>query len=161
MRIQLRESLPILVGPSTIAKAGWGAFAPHHVEKGDFLIEYLGELISHEEADRRGQIYDRRMSSYLFHLNDKQVVDACPKGNRSRFLNHSDSANACTQIISVRGDHHIGMLAKKSMEGGEEIFFDYRYDQEERQRFGFNDGGSPTKTRKRRKRKRSPGPSSS
>lgn len=35
---------------------GWGAFAPRAIEKGEFLVEYRGELISHEEADRRGQV---------------------------------------------------------------------------------------------------------
>ena len=55
------------------ACSGWGAFAAHAVERNDFLVEYLGELISHGEADRRGQVYDRRASSYLFDLNDQQV----------------------------------------------------------------------------------------
>ena len=54
---------------------------------GDFLVEYLGELISHEEADRRGQVYDRRASSYLFNLNDKQVRSCAL--SRSPTLSHA------------------------------------------------------------------------
>ena len=135
MAIQLGEQVPLLIGPSRIA--GWGAFTPRAVEKSEFLIEYRGELISQQEADRRGQVYDRRASSYLFNLNDAQVVDACRKGCRARFANHSDSANAATRILNVRGDHHIAIYAKKRIERGEEVFFDYRYDQDERQMHGF------------------------
>ena len=31
-----------------------------------------------------------------------QVVDACPKGNLSRFLNHSERANCWTRVTTVR-----------------------------------------------------------
>ena len=74
MSIQLREQVPLLIGPSTIPVAGWGAFAPRAIENGTFLVEYRGETISQAEANRRGlNLYDRRTSSYLFDLNDVQV----------------------------------------------------------------------------------------
>ena len=41
------------------------------VNKNDYLGEYTGELISHREADKRGKIYDRANSSFLFDLNDQ------------------------------------------------------------------------------------------
>lgn len=41
------------------------------VNKNDYLGEYTGELISHKEADKRGKIYDRTNSSFLFDLNDQ------------------------------------------------------------------------------------------
>ena len=140
MGIQRRGQVPLLIGPSRVA--GWGAFAPRDIPKNQFLVDYTGELISHQEADRRGQVYDRRASSYLFNLNDRQVVDAGRKGNRSRFANHSDSANASARILTVRGDHHIGIFAKRKIERGEEITFDYRYEDEERQMYGFKTGRS-------------------
>lgn len=36
---------------------GWGVFVKDDVEKGEYIHEYIGELVSQEEADRRGQIY--------------------------------------------------------------------------------------------------------
>jgi hypothetical protein len=41
------------------------------VNKHEYLGEYTGELISHKEADKRGKIYDREDSSFLFNLNDQ------------------------------------------------------------------------------------------
>ena len=125
MNVQLREQVPLLVGPSSIAGAGWGTFAPRAIESGTFLVEYRGELISQSEAEWRGKIYDAKASSYLFDLNDVQVVDAARKGNRSRFINHSRQASASTKILSTRGDQHIGIFARRNLAQGEEIFFDY------------------------------------
>lgn len=44
------------------------------VNKNDYLGEYTGELISHREADKRGKIYDRANSSFLFDLNEQVYV---------------------------------------------------------------------------------------
>ena len=142
--LQLGRSAKLMVGPSAVA--GWGAFARETIEKGQFISEYLGELVSQEEADRRGQIYDRRASSYLFNLNAQQVVDACPKGNRSRFANHSDQPNARTSVMLARGDHRIALYAQKRIAPGEEVTFDYRYGDKKREEYGFKG--------RRRRRKR-------
>lgn len=49
----------------------WDVLFQNPVNKNDYLGEYTGELISHQEADKRGKIYDRANSSFLFDLNDK------------------------------------------------------------------------------------------
>lgn len=47
------------VGRSTASDAGWGLFVDEFVAKDEFLIEYIGEMVTHEEAERRGAVYDK------------------------------------------------------------------------------------------------------
>lgn len=49
--------------------SGWGLYMGEPVKTGDYLGEYVGEVISNEESERRGQIYNKRNLSYLFDLN--------------------------------------------------------------------------------------------
>jgi SET domain-containing protein len=116
----------IVIRPSMIH--GWGAFLVEPVEKNGFITEYLGEVITQEEAERRGIVYDKLNSSFLFELNKAQSVDATRKGNKAKFINHSEeNANCYPRIIQVNGDHKVALYAKRAIKAGEELFFNYLY----------------------------------
>lgn len=120
------------MGISFSTTHGWGAFALEPIRKGEFLYEYTGALISDDEAERRGNIYDVMAISFLFDVNSDEVVDATRKGNKSKFANHKalEAANCEAKILLVNGEHRIALYAREDIQVGEELFFDYGYTHE-------------------------------
>ncbi|KAF1786686.1 SET domain [Phytophthora cactorum] len=85
-------------------------------------------MVSQDEAERRGLIYDTRDTSYLFDLNEDAVLDALRCGSKSKFINHDGEAPNCTaKVVSVCGVHHITIWALRNIAVGEELVFDYGY----------------------------------
>ena len=61
----------------------WGLYACERISRGDLVIEYVGEVIRAQVADKREKAYERQGigSSYLFRIDEDLVVDATKKGN--------------------------------------------------------------------------------
>ena len=75
---------------------GWGVKTVEPIKPNTFVTEYVGEVVSTEEAERRGQLYDREGRTYLFDLDfncddNAFTIDAAHYGNISHFFNHSVS----------------------------------------------------------------------
>lgn len=107
---------------------GNGAFATRRIRKGARIIEYTGERITQDEADKR---YDDeamgRHHTFLFTLDEKTVIDAAVDGNEARFINHSCDPN-CQALIE---DGKIFIYALKDISPGEELSYDYAYERAE------------------------------
>ncbi|XP_040298741.1 histone-lysine N-methyltransferase SUV39H1 [Bufo bufo] len=111
---------------------GWGVRTLEKIRKNSFVMEYVGEIITSDEAERRGQIYDRQGATYLFDLDyveDVYTVDAARYGNISHFVNHSCRPNL--QVYNVFIDNQddrlprIAFFATRTIRTGEELTFDY------------------------------------
>ncbi len=117
---------PILVRDSSVH--GRGVFATRRIEKGERIIEYLGERVSHEEADRRYELKEENDShTFLFIVDSKTVIDAGVDGNDARFFNHSCDPN-CESVVEKR---RVYIEAIRAIEPGEEMTYDYQIYKEE------------------------------
>lgn len=98
---------------------GLGLFANTSFKKGDLVIEYTGEKITADEANIRG-------GQYLFEINDNWTVDGRGRENKARYINHSCRPNCEPQIDDA--EEHIFIYAKKSINPGEELTYNYGKD---------------------------------
>ncbi len=104
---------------------GTGAFALRKIRKGTRLVEYTGERISHDEAGRRyNDEAMRRHHTFLFTLDEKTCIDGKRKGNEAAYINHSCEPN-CEAVID---DDRIFIEALRTIQPGEELFYDYSYE---------------------------------
>jgi SET domain-containing protein len=106
---------------------GRGAFALRRIRRGTRIIEYTGEIITDEEADRR---YDdetmARHHTFLFAVDTNHVIDGARKGNAARFINHSCEPN-CEAVIE---ENRVYIDALRNIQPGEELLYDYQYERD-------------------------------
>ncbi|XP_006201183.1 histone-lysine N-methyltransferase NSD3 isoform X2 [Vicugna pacos] len=100
-------------------RRGWGLRTKRSIKKGEFVNEYVGELIDEEEC---------RLRIKRAHENSDRIIDAGPKGNYSRFMNHSCNPNCETQKWTVNGDVRVGLFALCDIPAGMELTFNYNLD---------------------------------
>lgn len=107
----------------------WGLYAMEKISRGEMVIEYVGEIIRAQVADKREKAYERQGigSSYLFRIDEDLVVDATKKGNLGRLINHSCDPNCTAKIITINGEKKIVIYAKQDIELGSEITYDYHF----------------------------------
>uniref|UniRef100_A0A8B9L4N8 Histone-lysine N-methyltransferase NSD3 n=1 Tax=Astyanax mexicanus TaxID=7994 RepID=A0A8B9L4N8_ASTMX len=109
---------------------GWGLKTKQDLKKGDFIMEYVGELIDLEECRQRISHANKNhiTNFYMLTLTKDRVIDAGPKGNLSRFMNHSCSPNCETQKWTVNGDIRIGLFTLCDIAADTELTFNYNLD---------------------------------
>lgn len=95
---------------------GLGLFATTPIAKGTKIIEYTGEVITADEANRRG-------GQYLFELNDNWTIDGKGRENTARYINHSCRPNCYAELTD--DEKRVFIIAKRNIKAGEELSYDY------------------------------------
>lgn len=112
-----------LVEPNSLqikrASYGLGLFTNINIQKGNYVIEYTGELISSDEANRRG-------GQYLFELNDNWTIDGKERKNKARYINHSCRPNCEAELTA--DEKRVFIQAKRNIKAGEELTYNYGND---------------------------------
>ncbi len=96
------------------SRTGLGLFTESSIQRGDFVIEYTGELLSRKKADEKG-------GRYLFDISNRRTIDGTDRKNRARYINHACRPNCEVDIRRGR----IFVFAKRTIRGGEELHYDY------------------------------------
>jgi uncharacterized protein len=118
---------PAAIEVRASALHGMGVFAARRIAGGTRILEYLGERVSHAEADRRYQHKDPSDNhTFLFIVDGCTVIDAGVNGNEARFVNHACDPN-CESVIE---DSRVFIDALRTIEPGEELTYDYQIQRE-------------------------------
>jgi hypothetical protein len=106
---------------------GYGVFAARRIRKGTTVIEYLGDRVSHDEADARYEDKDPNDNhTFLFTVDSKTVIDGGVGGNDARYINHGCDPNC----ESTTQNKRIYVEAIRTIQPGEELAYDYQIERD-------------------------------
>ncbi|XP_057717819.1 histone-lysine N-methyltransferase ASHR3 [Arachis stenosperma] len=108
---------------------GWGVEAAETINKGEFIIEYIGEVIDDALCEKRlwDMKYGGAQNFYMCEIRKDFTIDATFKGNMARFLNHGCDPNCVLEKWQVDGETRVGVFASRSIETGDPLTYDYRF----------------------------------
>ncbi|XP_063413298.1 N-lysine methyltransferase KMT5A-A-like [Mytilus trossulus] len=109
---------------------GKGVFAERSFSKGEFLLEYDGDLVSNKEGTRRLEEHSNTFGCYVFFFKyggKSLSIDATFSKQMGRFVNDGVGAdeNALMKRIVVDGSPHLVLFARRDIYIGDEIRYDY------------------------------------
>lgn len=109
---------------------GYGLRADATISESSFIYEYIGEVIDETAFRKRMIDYDQKNFKhfYFMMLKNDSFIDATMKGSLARFCNHSCNPNAYVDKWVVGEKLRMGIFAKRTIQKGEEITFDYNVD---------------------------------
>ncbi|KAG9399631.1 hypothetical protein AC1031_011442 [Aphanomyces cochlioides] len=90
--------------------------------KSQFICEYVGEIISAENAKALQQ---KNRDIYLYDLKNGFSIDACRNGNIARFINHSCRSNTFFDEWYVNGYKRIVVVARRNIKKNKELTVNY------------------------------------
>ncbi|XP_063433141.1 uncharacterized protein LOC134715130 isoform X2 [Mytilus trossulus] len=110
------------------AGRGCGVRVSGKLTAGQFILEYLGEVVSELEFKRRmTENYSQERHHYCLNLDSGAMIDGYRMGNIGRFVNHSCKPNCEIQKWNVNGVYRMALFALRDIEAGEELCYDYNF----------------------------------
>ncbi|KAL0222351.1 hypothetical protein RCL1_002205 [Eukaryota sp. TZLM3-RCL] len=107
---------------------GHGLITNYSIKKDEFIIEYVGEVISTGLAQSRlAKLVRKGSPLYFLSLTSVLIIDAKRRGNQSRFINHSCDPNCRVEIWYYKGIPRAAVFANRDIKYGEELTFNYHY----------------------------------
>ncbi|KAL2084703.1 hypothetical protein ACEWY4_020221 [Coilia grayii] len=107
---------------------------PRPLQPGQFITEYLGEVVSQQEFRRRMTARRYGVSpQYSLPLCGGMVIDSHRMGSEARFIQHSTEPNCEVQKWSVNGVYRLGVFALTHIGGGVELTLNYHTHQTQEQ----------------------------
>ena len=113
---------------------GFGVFTEEDIEKGEFVGEYIGTIITKNEAEKKIHFnHINQKPNYVLQLKEEYpnivistYIDSEIYGNFARFINHSCEPNLDFEIIRVNSFiPRCAFFANRKILAGEEITFSY------------------------------------
>ncbi|XP_077163998.1 N-lysine methyltransferase KMT5A isoform X2 [Paroedura picta] len=110
---------------------GRGVIATRRFNRGEFVVEYHGDLLEITDARKREEMYAQDPSTgcymyYFQYLSKTYCVDATKETNRlGRLINHSKCGNCQTKLHDIDGTPHLILVALRDIKAGEELLYDY------------------------------------
>ena len=93
---------------------GLGLVTLRAIPRGEKIIEYVGPVITTEEANRKG-------GKYLFELDKDHAIEGSARSNTARYINHSCTPNAKGYTTGRR----VWIWSLRAIKPGEEITINY------------------------------------
>ncbi|CAO2617940.1 N-lysine methyltransferase KMT5A [Lemmus lemmus] len=110
---------------------GRGVIATKQFSRGDFVVEYHGDLLENTDDKKQEAVYAQDPSTgcymhYFQYLSKTYCVDATRETNRlGRLINHSKYGNCKTKLYVIDSVPHLILIASCDIAAGEELLFDY------------------------------------
>ncbi|TNN68142.1 N-lysine methyltransferase KMT5A-A [Liparis tanakae] len=110
---------------------GRGVFSTRCFQKGEYVVEYHGDLLQITDAKSKEAEYAQNPSTgcymyYFQYLSKTYCVDATREtGRKGRLINHSKTGNCQTKLHDINGDPHLILVASRDVDEGEELLYDY------------------------------------
>jgi len=136
-RVIGQPSFPPLTQVFDTETKGRGLRAVKAIQKGVYVCEYLGEVISQTEAETRRKDplhrnYILKVNEHIGGSNRAYYIDGQYYGSIARFVNHSCEPNLEPVIVRIGCDiPRIGLFARTEISAGEELTFCYGDDSSE------------------------------